>query len=145
MEVLRVGDIYYCADCLQQFKKKFNAQRHFNDIHKSLPSRVEEEVEPILGGEAIEVDELDNGGIDYDDELETVSENDIDQLLLNTLRVTLRQMANTNSNESDDDLDESDDDIDENGLSIEDDWVFPGSKISIKEHASSVLGNQLIN
>ena len=154
MDVIQVGKEYYCSKCLTKFAKRFNALRHFRNFHRVTlqPQRSSaNNIEPDNSQSDIDFDN-DHHDIEFDNSIyrddhepeedlpppdsnETLNDQNIDQLLEATLhKLQIRQDEEGMSSSSE----HSDDE--ENEISIDDNWVFNGSKISIKEHASSVLG-----
>lgn len=148
MDVMQIGKEFYCSVCLKKFSKRYNAQRHYQHVHAAHAvslqgsSKSTDENNPSLGMENDNSDSELFDGIDSfhssPEAPDLAAENNIDQLLLDTLEnLQTLEEAEEDSSSSDN----SDNEEDE--LSIEDEWVFPGSKLSIKEHASSVLGIEL--
>eukprot|EP00111_Clytia_hemisphaerica_P009964 TCONS_00029157-protein len=145
MDVIQFNEEFYCSKCFAKFSKKFNAQRHYRNAH----GITQHQQPPLLTAEVSSHNELDDDRLnDSDTEMcedhyslgadgqanEAPIEHGIDQLIA----ATMRTLQFREDDEADSSSDQSDDEVDE--LSIDDDWVFDGSKISIKEHASSVLG-----
>jgi len=123
-QVVKIGGSFVCPVCLQNFAKKFNAQRHITLVHSANA-----EISMVM-------DEDSSIGVSCENDIivdDDFTNNDIENLLLETVNNDARQPCLNNPVLGNEEFqNSSDEDDNEEALSIEDDWVFKYSKLSIK-------------